>query len=99
MVMTRRYVRCFVPPVLEQLSVCGGIWNQRARMFPEARKQRQLLATNEHVDRVDLDEADSVENATKVLARNFSPRTRSGKTLCCERDASRSGNVEVSRQR
>ena len=47
-----------VGPVLEQLAGGDGVGDQRARVRAEAGEQRQLVAAHEHVDRVDLDEAD-----------------------------------------
>ena len=37
-----------------------------ARVGAEAREQRQLLGAHQHVDRVDLDQADAVEHPSHV---------------------------------
>jgi hypothetical protein len=44
-------------PVLEEFAGIRRVTDQRARMGPEPRKQRELLTSNNDVDRVDLDEA------------------------------------------
>ena len=59
--MVGRHERGLVHPVLEQLAGVAGVGDQRPRVRPEAGEQRQLLAAHEHVDRVDLDQADPVE--------------------------------------
>ncbi len=72
-------------PVLEQLSVVDGVGDQRARVRAEPGEQRQFLAANEHVDRVDLDQPDRVEHAAKVAAVTAG-RARPGEALRGERD-------------
>ena len=55
-----------VHPVLEQLAGGAGVVDQRPRVRAEAGEQRQLLAANQHVDRVDLDQSDAVEHAPEM---------------------------------
>lgn len=98
MVMIRRDMCCFVAPVLEQFAVRRGIGNQRSRMRAQARKQREFLASYQHVDGVNLDESDSIEHLAKVCTSDSRGWSWSGKPLSCERYASRSGNIKVSRQ-
>ena len=74
-------------PVLEQLAGGDGVGDQRAGVRPEAGEQRQLLAAHEHVDGVDLDQADVVEHAAEVPAGDPAGRPRPGEALGGERDA------------
>ena len=71
-----RHVGGDVGPVLEQLAGGDGVGDQRARVGAEAGEQRQLVAAHEHVDGVDLDEADVVEDAPEVLAGDPAGRPR-----------------------
>ena len=58
-------------------------------MPSEACEQRQFLAAHEHVDRVDLDEADAIEDTAEVTPVDASRGTRVAETLRVERDATR----------
>ena len=65
-----------------------------APVRPEAGEQRQLLAAHEHVDRVDLDQADPVEHPADVAAVDAARRPRLGEALGGERDAPRRSPAE-----
>ena len=85
----RRHERCRVGPVLEQVAVVDGVGDQRARMRAEPGEQRQLLAAGEHVDRVDLDQADVVEHPPQVLTGHPTGGARAGEPLRGEGDPAR----------
>ncbi len=78
-----------VHPVLEQLAGGTGVVDQRARVRAEPGEQRQLLAANQHVDRVDLDQSDPVEQASEVAPIDTPGRPPVGEALCSERDPAR----------
>ena len=63
-------------PVLEQLAGGDGVGDQRAGVGAEPGEQGQFLAAHGDVDRVDLDQADVVEDAAQVLAGHPSTRPR-----------------------
>ena len=53
-------------PVLEQLAMAlGQVLDERPRVRPEAREDRQLVRPDQDVDGVDLDEADPLDHATE----------------------------------
>ena len=91
-------VRRLVHPVLEQLTGRGGIGDERARVRAEPGEQRQLLAAHQHVDRVDLDQADPVEHAAQVPAIDPALRARVGEALRAEGDATRRGERDLLRR-
>jgi hypothetical protein len=58
-----------VAPVLEQASpfpIVRRPVEEGAVVGAETREQRDVVRPHEHVDRVDLDEAESLENARRV---------------------------------
>ena len=61
---------------LEQIMGSGGVGDQRTRMRSEPGEQRQLLAADEHVDRVDLDEPHPVDDAAEMPAVDAARRPR-----------------------
>ena len=66
-------------PVLEDLTVGRGLREQLAEMRSEPGEQRHLLAPDEDVDRVDLDDADLGEHAAEVAAIDASGRRGSAR--------------------
>jgi len=71
-----RHVAGLVNPILEQLARGRRLRDQGARMWAQTREQWQFLAAHQHVDRVDLDEADPVEHAPRVAAVDPARRAR-----------------------
>ena len=70
-----------VGPVLEQLTGFERVGQQVARMRPESGEEGQLLTAHEHVDGVDLDDADAIEHLPHVAAVDPSGRARVGEAL------------------
>ena len=66
-----------------------GALEQREVVRPGAAEQRQVVRALEHVDRVDLDHADAVEQAPHRPAAGRAGRARVGEALGRERDAAR----------
>jgi hypothetical protein len=56
-------------------------------MRAEPSEERQLLAANEDVHRVDLDHVDALEHAAQVATVDPAGRSPLGETLSCECDA------------
>lgn len=75
----------FVHPILKQFAGLGGLSDQRPRMRAEARKQREFLAADQHVDRIDLDEANLIEHLAEMTAIDAARGSRIGETLRGER--------------
>ena len=68
-------------------------------MGTESGEDRQLLRAHEHVDRVDLDQADAVEHAAQVPAVDAALRPGIGQPLRGEADAPGLGERERERRR
>ncbi len=73
-------------PVLEQLLGVEHGGQQVAPVRPEPGEHRHLLAADEHVDRVDLDQTDAVEHPAGVTAVDAARRSRLAEALGGERD-------------
>lgn len=62
--ITGRNMSRFVSPVLEKFTLSSRRRNQIATMSTEARKDRQLLAANQDVDRIDLNDTHGVDRGS-----------------------------------
>jgi len=78
-----------VHPVLEQLSVARRVVDQGPRVGTQPCEEWELLAADEDVDRVDLDQPDPVEHTPEVTAVDSPGRARIGETLGAEREPPR----------
>ena len=85
-------------PFRKQLSLLCRIRDQRPRMRTEACEERQLLAANQDVDRVDLDQPHAIERATEVPPIDAALRPRVGEALRAECDAARSSERDLLRR-
>ena len=64
-------------------------------MRTESSEKGEFLTSNQHVDRVDLDEPHVVDGATQVAAIDATGWPRPCETLSAERETSRLSDVEV----
>ena len=83
-----------VTPVLEQRSSLirvGHPVEQRGLVRPEPREAGQIVRAHEHVDRVDLDQAEPAHHADEVVRARRSSRPRRREALRGQRDAARLG--------
>ena len=64
-------------------------------MRTESSEKGKFLTSNQHVDRVDLDEPHVVDGATQVAAIDATGWPRPCETLSAERETSRLSDVEV----
>ena len=64
-------------------------------MRTESSEKGKFLTSNQHVDRVDLDEPHVVDGATQMAAVDAAGRTRPREPLSAERETSRLSDVEV----
>jgi len=79
--------RGVVAPVLEHLVVVvGEAVEERAVVGPEAREEREVVAPDEHVDGVDLDQTETVEDPAEVPAVDPAARAAFPEALRPERD-------------
>ena len=66
-------------------------------MRPEPGKQRKLLAPNEDIDRVDLNEPHTIDGSSQMPTINSASRSRVGEALSAESNPTRLGTGEISR--
>ena len=79
-----------VAPVLEQLAVpLGALLDQRPRIGTEPGEGGQLVGPDQGVDRIDLDEADPIDQAAQVAAADATRGPCLGEALRGQRDAPR----------
>ena len=93
-----RHMARLVDPVLEQLAVRRRVTDQVAWMRPKPREKWQLLAAHEHVDGIDLDQADLSEHLAQVPAIDLASRPRISKSLGGEGDPARLVRGDVRRR-
>ena len=89
-----RHQRRLVTPVLEQLSpaaAIGGCVQQRHGVRAEPGEQRQVVRPDEHVDRVDLQQAERAHGADYVGLDDVPTGALAAKPLRRERDPPRLG--------
>ena len=75
MMVRGRHMRGLVHPVLEEFPIGGRRGDEVAWMGAESGEEREFLAPDQHVDRVDLDKAHVVDGATQVAAVDAADRT------------------------
>ncbi len=80
-------------PVFKQrlLASPGRLFEERARIGAEPGEERQVVRPDEHVDRVDLEQARALQHLAEVAAVRRSARSRVGEALGGERDSTRFG--------
>jgi hypothetical protein len=94
----QRQKRGFVRPIFEQsalaLAAPGGAVEQAAVIGAEPREDRQIMGADEHVDAVDLVQAEPFDRAAEVaLIDRIRPRPAEAQRR--ERDAPRLGERKV----
>ena len=95
--IARRNVGRFMGPVFEELALRRRRRDQIATMGTETRKDRQFLAANQNVDRIDLDDAHRVDRGAQMPTIDSAGGTRAIEPLRCEGDASRLGKRKRAR--
>ncbi len=83
-----RHERCLVGPVLDQSSgpFGTGPFQQTDVIRTEARKKGQEVSPGEHVDGVDLEQADPVDHALNLPHRDARQGPLPSETLCGQGD-------------
>jgi hypothetical protein len=88
-----RHQRRHVPPIFEQLSIRRRANPRRVEHFrrigTETRKERHVVRSNQHVDRIDLQQTDSRDDASQVPAIQARPWPRLREPLRRQRNSSR----------
>jgi hypothetical protein len=89
--------RRLVTPVLEEAPgrVVRAAVEQRGVVRPGAAEQRQVVSTLEHVHRIDLDQADAIDQPPQGPAVGRSMRPRVGEPLRGERHPAGLGGGEA----
>jgi hypothetical protein len=92
-----RHERGLMAPVLEQPGPFPPrqVFKGLARIGAEAREERQVVRPDEHVDRVDLQNAEAADHPQQVVAADRACGARSREALGAQGDAPRLGGGDL----